>query len=188
MKGKTRSNLSRAERLERAFKLFTKGIEIAEVARRLHVSWDTAKRYHEKWQDSIAAEAEDNPELLRDVVRNTVQAIRELDLVRAEAWRTYHTSDSKQTKLQALNTIRQCQQDKAKLFGLFGVKQDFFDHVQRVNYVQAQLLAFMSEHLCDVCRENMARFLEGPELEQYMSMSSKMPVIELGEGDVEEVA
>lgn len=181
-KGKTRSKLSRSERLAKAFEFYGKGLDVAEVSRRLRVSWDTAKRYKEKWEASIDAEAQEKPELLRDVVRNTVQAIRELDMVRAEAWKTYHTADSKQTKLQALNTIRSCQTDKAKLFGLFGVKQDFFLYVQSVNIVQSRLLEFMAEKLCDADRDALAALLEG-ELAPYLPNTSSMPVLELSEGD-----
>lgn len=174
------------ERREEARALFLKGLTVAEVARKLGVTWDTANRYHELYEEWVEEEAGANPQLLSDVLKNTVQMIAELDQVRAAAWRQYHTAESKQTKLQALNTVRACQQDKAKLFGLFGVKQDFYVLVQNVKVVQDRLLDFLTRELCEEDRAKLEHFLQSPELQQYMGTNRDLPIIELGEGDYEE--
>lgn len=185
-KGKTKSKLTLSERREEASELFAKGFNVSDVARRLRVSWETAKSY-KLWHDErIENAATENPQLLQDVLKNTIASIGELDQIRKEAWRTYHTAESKQIKLQALNTIRQAQQDKAKLFGLFGVKQDFYVHVQNVTVVQNKILDFLSRELCEADRRKLEAFLATPELQRYMGQAQGIPVLELGEGDDED--
>lgn len=186
-RGRSSSQLTLSERRDRAAALFTKGFTVSDVARRLRVSWDTAKGYKAWHERRIATVAGENPQLLQDVLKNTILSIAELDQVRASAWRTYHTTESEQIKLQALNTIRAAGQDKAKLFGLFGVKQDFYVHVQNVNFVQSKLLEFMSKELCDEDRRKLEAFLMTPELQRFMGQAQGMPILEIGEDETEEV-
>lgn len=186
-RGKTKSKKTLAERRELAGELFAKQQSVAFVAKRLGVSWETAKSYKVWWEEQIAEEAASNPGLLRDTLRNTVAQLRELDLVIKEAWKIVHATGrdgdgnlyqtGNQTRLQALNTIRQASADKAKLYGLFGVKQDYFQFVQSVNAIQARLLEFMGETLCPSDREALAELLEG-ELAQHMAITSGLPMIE----------
>lgn len=186
-RGRTRSRLSLSERREFASELFLKGFNVTDVARKLRVSWDTASSYKKWHEDRVAAQAQENPQLLQDVLRNTVLSLQELDQIRASAWRQYHASESRQIKLQALNTIRSAQQDKAKLFGLFGVKQDFYLHVQNVTLVQTMLIEFLSRELCADDREKMDRFLSTPEVQKFLGAAATMPVLEIEEGESEEV-
>lgn len=182
-RGKTASRKTLSQRREEASDLFTKGFTVADVANKLKVSWDTAKGY-KRWHEArLAKSAADQPQLLQDVLKNTIQSLAEFDQVRAAAWRTYHTSDSKQVKLQALNTIRSAQADKAKLFGLFGVKQDFFIHVQNVTAVQGLLLDFLSRELCEADRSKLERFFQKPEVVQFLAAASNLPQIEMGSDD-----
>lgn len=185
-RGRTRSRLTLSERREEASSLFLKGFTVTDVARKLGVEWDTAKGYKEWHEARIEEQAKGSPQLLSDVLRNTVLMIEELDQVRAAAWRQYHSSESRQTKLQALNTIRAAQTDKAKLFGLFGVKQDFYVHVQNVTLVQNKLIEFLTRELCEEDRAKLEHFLMSPELQQYMGAANQLPLIELGEGEYEE--
>lgn len=187
-KGKTKSKLTLSERREEASELFAKGFNVSDVARRLKVSWETAKAYKEWHEERIANSANENPQMLQDVLRNTIASLAELDQIRKEAWRTYHTADSKQIKLQALNTIRSAQQDKAKLFGLFGVKQDFYVHVQNVTVVQGMILDFLGRELCEPDRRKLEAFLAKPELQRYMGQAQGIPILELDseEDDIED--
>jgi multidrug efflux pump subunit AcrA (membrane-fusion protein) len=183
----TASRLSLSERREEASSLFLKGLTVAEVARKLDVTWDTAKGY-ERWHEQrIAKQAADNPQLLSDVLRNTVAQMAELDQVRAAAWRQYHTTDSAQVRLQALNTVRQATNDKAKLFGLFGVKQEFYVNVQNVTAVQSLMIEFLQREMCDDDRVKLEAFLATPEVQRFMGQAASLPVLELGTGDHEEV-
>lgn len=184
-RGSTKSKLSLSERREFASELFEKGFTVSDVARKLKVTWDTAKGYKQWWEDRLAEVAQANPAMLQDVLLNTVQSLAELDRVRAAAWRTYHTAESRQLKLQALNTIRQCQQDKAKLFGLFGVKQDFYMMVANVKVVQDRLLGFMRDELCEGDRAKLERFLTSPEMRQYMGLP-ELPSLPEGDDDIED--
>lgn len=181
---RTASHLSLSERREKASELFLKGLNVAEVARRLDVEWDTAKGYQRWHEDRIAKQAAENPQLLSDVLRNTVAMMAELDQVRAAAWRQYHTTESAQTRLQALNTVRQAGSDKAKLFGLFGVKHEVYALMANVKMVQDRLIAFMTNHLCDDDRTQLEALLMSPELQQYMG-APMLPMIELESQEVE---
>lgn len=163
------STLSLSERREAASTLYLKGFTVADVAKKLDITWDTAKSYKRWHEEQISKQARENPQLLSDVLKNTVAMLAELDQVKAAAWRTYHHKDTgPQTKLQALNTIRQAQNDKAKLYGLFGVKQDFFTLVASVKMVQDRVLDFLARELCADDRAKLERFLMSPELQQYM--------------------
>jgi transposase len=186
-KGRTASSLSLSERRDEASALFLKGLTVAEVARRLEVTWDTAKGYQRWFEDNLNAEATDNPQLLSNVLKNTIQMLHELDQVRAAAWRAYHGKHaSPQTKLQALNTVRAATQDKAKLFGLFGVKQDVLVLVTNVKVVQDKLLQFMRDSLCEDDRAKLEHFLTSPELAQYMGMP-ELPALPYVDAESEEV-
>lgn len=181
-RGSTRSALTLSERREEASALYLKGFTPSEVAKKLHVTWDTAKSYKAWHEDRISQQAKENPQLLADVLKNTVEMLAELDQVRAAAWRTFHTAESRQIKLQALNTIRQAQQDKAKLFGLFGVKQDFYTLVVNVKTVQDRILEFLARELCESDRRKLETFLTSPELQQYMSLGA-LPEAPMSEED-----
>lgn len=172
------------ERREEAASLFLKGFSVSEVAKRLGVTWDTAKGYKQWHEDRISHEAATNPQLLSDVLRNTIESLQEKDQIRAAAWRTYHTSISQQVKLQALNTARAASSDKDKLYGLLGVKQDFYVLVQNVTVVQNLILEFLQRELCEDDKTKLEDFLSRPEVQQFMGRSS---VIELGAGEYEEV-
>lgn len=179
------------ERREEACSLYTKGLTVAEVARRLGVTWDTAKGYQRYYNERLSEAASTNPGLLSDVLKNTIAMLAELDQVRAAAWRAYHGKHaSPQTKLQALNTVRAATQDKAKLFGLFGVKQDVLVLVTNVKVVQDKLLQFMRDSLCEDDRAKLEHFLTSPELQQYMQQPElpALPVLDLSEDDYAEVS
>lgn len=177
------STLTLSERREAASDLFLKGFTVADVAKKLDITWDTAKSYKRWHEKRITEQARANPQLLSDVLKNTVAMLAELDQVKAAAWRTYHGKGvGAQTRLQALNTIRQAQNDKAKLYGLFGVKQDFYTLVANVKLVQDRVLDFLARELCSEDRTKLERFLMSPELQQYMQTPSL--ALPMGDDDV----
>lgn len=186
-RGRTASDMTLQERREKASEYFGKGFNVSWVARKLSVTWDTAKSYQRWHEEQLAEKARENPQLLQDTLRNTIAAIAELDQVRAAAWTTYHTSESSQIKLQALNTIRQASQDKAKLFGVFGVKQDFYVHVQNVTVVQRMLVEWLQRNLCPNDRAALEAFLTSEDVARFMSNAADLPMLEMGEEETEEV-
>jgi hypothetical protein len=184
-RGRSASELSLSERREKATEYFLKGLTVADVAHKLNVTWDTAKGYKRWFEENVRSEAADNPHILSDVITNTFRALASSDQVMAALWKEYHTADSKQLRVQTLNAIRAVQQDKAKLFGLLGIKHEFYAKVQVVNAVQMKLLAFLQSELCEADRRKIDAFLTSPEIMRYMQ-ESDMPLVELGEGDYEE--
>jgi len=147
-KGKTKSKYKIGERKQKAFVGIKKGLSNIEIAKDIEVSPGTVSRYRKEYIEKIRDEARNNPDLLRDVLGNTIKALEELDLVKAEAWKLFNKTNSEQTKISCLARVTACQDQRAKLFGLFGVKAEFFLHVDAIRQQQTKLLEFMGEHLC----------------------------------------
>lgn len=156
----TRSPLRVAARRERAAELFARGWSDIEVARELGVDKTTAIRYRKRYEAELEERVAERPDLLRNVVENTFRAIAELDQVRAAAWADYERSNTAAAKSSFLKVALACQVERAKLFGLMGVKQEFAHHVQRVRDLQDKLIEFMQTRLCDVDRQSLLEFLE----------------------------
>lgn len=174
---RTRSRWTLAERRERAFEYFSKGLNVSQVARKLDVTWDTAKSYRERWQEDLSKRARSNPQLLQDVVKNTLQSLEQIDFALAEAWKTYHQCSDYDTGLKAIGHVRSLLQDRSRLLGLMGVKQEMWNLVASVKDVQDRLLDFMQAELCPSDREKLIRFLSGAEFERYMN--TNLPVLEI---------
>lgn len=151
-KGKTESKMRIGERKQKAFEGIKQGLTNVEIAKRIKVSPGTVSRYRKDYIAQISDQARNNPDLLRDVLGNTIKALEELDLVKAEAWKLYNRTNSETTKISCLARITACQDQRAKLFGLFGVKAEFFLHVDAIRQQQSKLLEFMGEHLCPTDR------------------------------------
>ena len=181
-RGRTKSKLSRSERLEEAFSLFRRGATNAEVARALKVHADTAASYRRKYEERLTQQAAEHPEMLTKVLENTFRLIEEIDAIRQEVWRAlkpkkeYHTFECEhcsetndvvlrtevggQTKSALLNTLLKATDQRMKAFGLTGVKQEVFVAFQQVDLVQRALLEFMGRELCAADREKLAVFIE----------------------------
>jgi hypothetical protein len=170
-KGKTASALSLTERREAAGALIRKGFTNAEIARKLRVSPDTAAGYRKWNEERHKQEIADNPHFMNEVLSNTLRNLREIDEVRKEAWKQYHTAEVKQVKLQALNTVRACQQDRARIYGLLGVDQATSAMYANIKFVQDRILEFLNQELCDVDRERLRRMLISPEFKKYFGES-----------------
>ena len=196
-RGRTVSPLSLQQRKARARQRFIQGYSNDDIAAELGIHPTTVGIYRHEYEADLAEQAKANPQLLRDVLANTVRALAELDEVRRRAWEEYEASRTRhhlhcpecdhefdsivaggaQTRNQLLNTITKAQDQRAKLLGLFGVKQEFFLHVQSVRVVQEHLLAFMAQHLCSEDKQKLEHLLTG-ELAQYMG-SPTLPILEL---------
>lgn len=159
MPGQRRHQMGLGQRKEKARELFTKGYRNAEVAREIGVHPDTVTRYRREYDQSIKDAAQANPNLLRDVVQNTVQSLEHLDNVRAEAWKMYEQAETKQVKATFLNTVLKAESERAKILGLMGVKGDTLAFVQRVKEQSDALRNYMQEHLCENCRPLLIDFV-----------------------------
>lgn len=202
---KSKSKLGLSARRERAFECFAKGWTNTDVARDLKVHMDTVAGYREKYEERIHAQAAANPNFLKDVVTNTVRSLEELDRIRADAWKhmeprrrritnvcpecehewkeIFYEDVSDQTRAQYLNVLLKAQDQRSKLFGVLGVKQEVFVAIMQVKVVQDQILDWLGQNLEGDLREKLAEFLESPELSEYMGGTATA----LGAIDVEAV-
>lgn len=189
-KVKTKSKLNLSKRRERSFELFAKGYTNTDVAKDLKVRMDTVAGYRALYNDRIHAQAAANPNFLREVLQNTIRAMDELDRIRADAWahledrivKTEHQCPecetifvekdrvqvSDQTRAQYHNVLLKAQDQRSKLMGVLGVKQEMLVAIMQVRVVQDKMLGFMGEHLCDADRAKLETFLTSPELVEYM--------------------
>lgn len=159
-RGRTSSPYGRAARKEKAYELYSRGFSVTEVAREILVDRTTASRYRQQYEASLQNQATDNPNLLRDILRNTVRALSELDQVRAEAWKRYEATDNEATKATYLNTTLKALEQRAKLFQLFGVKAEYMSQVAVIQRQQEKLIEFLGHHeFCDRDREAIVEFL-----------------------------
>lgn len=199
-RGRPGSELSRQERLDRAFTYFRMGYSNADVSRRLRCHPDTSARYRRKYEEHLRSEVSENPGLISDVLGNTLRTLEEIDLVRKDAWhrlRAHSDHDCYecgcslpmpvQSATQLHGTILKAQEQRIKLFGLLGVKQEYFIHVQNIQIIQNKILEFMASELCDSDRMRLNDFLdrELPALTERTGDELRLPILDV-EG--EEVA
>lgn len=201
---RTKSPMTITERRLKAYELFAQGYTVAEVARKVRVHRDTAASYKKRYEAELKDEAAANPHLLTDVLTSTYRSLNELDLVRKTVWTAMkdrkvpvevtceecgHEQSkqlvmpiSDQAKIGYSNTLLKAHDQRAKLFGLMGVKQEIFAVLQQVDQVQRAMLEWMSTNLCLDDREKLALWLERT-FPQYMP-AAPMPAITAGGDDV----
>lgn len=189
-KGKSKSKLGLSQRRERAFELFARGYTNTDVARDLTVHMDTVARYRGLYEERIHAQAAANPNFLKDVVNNTMRSLEELDRIRADAWKHLEPRTTKvvhecpecettwtekekvevsdQTRAQYHNVLLKAQDQRSKLFGVLGVKQEVFVAIMQVKIVQDKVLEWMAENLEGDLRDALATFLV-EELGEYVN-------------------
>jgi hypothetical protein len=160
-RGRTSSPLGLSARRERARELFSRGFTNADVAREILVSPETAARYRVTYEDELKETAKANPNMLRDILGNTVRTLRELDQVRAAAWQNYEASQTDAAKATFLNTALKASDQRAKLLQLFGVKAEYMSQVAVIQRNQEALIKFLAEgEWCDHDRMSVVSFLE----------------------------
>jgi transposase-like protein len=147
------------QRREMSAVLFARGYTNAEVAREMDIHPDTVTRYRRWYEDSLAEQAKNNPHMLRDVLGNTLRTLEELDRVRVAAWKDYEESVTPTARKGFLDVITKAQSERAKLFGLMGVKQDTLVYINGVKEVQDKLMDFMTKELCPADRTKLETYL-----------------------------
>lgn len=194
-KGKTVSPYDLSERRERAFGYFTKGWTNKDVAKKLKVGADTVARYRSEYEARIGEIAAANPGMLTNVIENSIRALEETDLVKKHAWDEYEKAGKDriyecpeceaEIKVPAaasnvrnmwLNTVLKAQEQRHKIFGLFGVKAEFFSMVDKVRRVQDRLIEFMQRELCAEDRAKLEKFLTG-EMQEDMAATRDLPAL-----------
>lgn len=170
-RGKSRSPLRVGARKQRAFEMFGKGYSNVEVADDLQVTPGTASRYRKEYEAQLQSQVKANPELLKDVLGNTVRALEELDKVRAAAWEVHDNTNSENVRLSALGRITAAQDQRAKLFGLFGVKAEYFLHVEQVRAQQHKIIEFLTKELCPADRIKLEEYL----INEFRGELAEMP-------------
>lgn len=177
-RGTTTSPYTLGERKIKAFEMLLQGHTVGEVAEELVVSQDTASRYKKKFEEDLKEQAAANPNLLRNYLENTVRSLEELDMVRRRAWDRYEETQSDSIRAQMLNIALKAQSERSKLFGLFGVKQEYYIHVQQVHLVQQRLLQFMQRELCSEDRQKLERYLTN-DLQDFLAQTDSLPIIDV---------
>jgi nucleoid-associated protein YejK len=157
-----------------------KGWTAVAVAAELNVTEETARRYRQEYLDKIKQQAQANPSMLVEVLQNTLVALEENDQIRYHAWQDYDNCGGQEIECDCgtmielpprpgnvrnalLKTILSAQEQRAKLYGLFGVKAEFYQQVQHIKTLQDKLLEFMRRELCPADRAKLLRFMEGHE-------------------------
>lgn len=186
---RSNSKLGLSQRREKAFESFAKGYTNTDVAKLLKVHMDTVAGYRRLYEERIHSQAAANPNFLKDVLTNTVRSLEELDRIRADAWKHVENRKKKvtrecpecehtwreieeievsdQTRATYHNVLLKAQDQRSKLFGVLGVKQEVFVAIMQVKVVQDKLLEWMATNLCAGDREALAVFME-TELQEYM--------------------
>jgi len=175
--------------------MFTRGFTNDQVAERLTVTEQTVANYRTDYERELADQLRANPSLLRNVLENTVRALGELDQARRAAWEEYeHAShdltcpncstvvsnvSSPVTRNNLLNTIIKAQDQRGKLLGLFGVRQEFLMHVQSVRLLQEAILEFMRTELCPEDKAKLERLIL-EQLGDHIDATSSVPAIPAG--------
>lgn len=155
----------------------SRGYTNADIARELKVTPETIYNYRKQWKQKIQDEKAENPQLLQNILDNTFQMLEEYDQIRTEAWKAFQATESIQLKNQIIGQLTKLQQDRAKLMGLFGVKQEYFYEVNKIKVIQEKLLEFMRKELCAEDRAKLQTLLT-TELAPYMvSHGSQQPLI-----------
>lgn len=196
---KSKSKLGLSQRRERAYELMAKGWTNAAIARDLGVHVDTITGYRRKYEESLHAQAAANPNFLRDVLTNTIRSLTELDMIRADAWK--HMEDrtirtpvtcphceeeftlkerievSDETRARYHGILLKAQDQRAKLFGVLGVKQEVFIAIMQVKVVQDKILEWLATNVQGDLRESLATFLE-TELSEYMGTANPLTAID----------
>lgn len=158
-RGRTGSPLKLSARKEKAFELYARGYRVSEVARELTVAWDTAKRYQDAYEAMVRDRALENPDVLADVVTNTFRALVECEQARAAAWYRYEHASTDQARAAFLNLALKAGSDRAKLYGLLGVKPEYAAHMEKIRQRQAKLMEFMNSELCPIDRQRLIEFI-----------------------------
>lgn len=193
----SRSPYTRSERREKAFDLFRKGYGPTDVGRKLKVSKNTALALKRRYEEAIKDEVRQRPDMMSDVLGNTLRSLEELDLVRKDAWRRLEgRSDHEcpecgtllacshslpiQSATQLHGVILKAQEQRVKLFGLMGVKAEYFSHVSMVQAIQLRIIEFLQNELCEADRMKFTAWMDNalPEITERAESSSELPIIE----------
>jgi hypothetical protein len=196
-RGRTRTSKKLADRRLEAFECFSQGYTDVATAAKVGVTRQTVAAYRRIYEEQLQARVAANPGLLQNVLQNTLRVLDEIDQVREDAWKRIkeryvrtrlecpecghswkelvQVPVSDQTRTQLHNVLLKAADQRAKLFGLLGVKAEMLAHIEAVNTVQRIMLAWMGENLCSEDREKLARLLE-TELRGYLNVA---PVLEL---------
>lgn len=192
-RGRTDSPYNLSQRREKAFDLFMKGWTDVNVAERLQVTAETVARYRKEYMDTIELQARSNPSMLRQVLENTIVALEENATVRKSLWEEYESGKEPlecghcgalldvpgpgaTTRNQILKSILAAQDQRARLFGLFGVKQEYFVMVQNIQHVQEKLLDFLRTRLPADLRREVEALLTSSEMTPYTGAANEEPI------------
>jgi hypothetical protein len=128
------------------------------------------------YEERIDSQAAANPHLLRQVLPNTIKSLEELDKVRAFAWKRASETESDTIRAQMMNVILKAQDQRSKLFGLMGVKQEALAYTMQIQKQQERLIEYMQRELCPADRLRLEEFI----VSEFASDLAAMPTAEGG--------
>lgn len=185
-RGRTKSRMTRSQRIEQAHKLFARGYSNADVARDLGVHADTVTSYRKLYNESLAKQAASNPHLFEEIFLNTQRALIELDEVRQDAWaqirgtRTvksecnncgeeteYELPLTDASRAKYHSTILAAQTQRAQLHQLLSNRTEILVRHEHTRIVQERILMWLKDNLPLDYREKLALFIE-TELSEFM--------------------
>lgn len=185
-RGRTKSRMTRSQRIEEAHRLFARGFSNADVARELSVHADTVTSYRKLYEEGMAKQAASNPYIFEEVFLNTQRALTELDEVRTDAWaqirktREIHAecvhcgedtvylfplTDAARAKYHGI--ILNAQTQRAQLHQLLTNRTEILVRHEHTRIVQERILAWLRDNLPLDYREKLALFIEA-ELSEFM--------------------
>lgn len=206
-RGQTESPHDLDTRKEIAYRRFAQGYRNTAIAAEIQVTPDTVARYRSAYEADISDLARSNPRMLQDVVANTLRSLNEIDLVRHNAWERIEQGGrvqlvecdncehevevefpiSDQNRNGLLSTILKAQEQRAKIYGVFGVKAEFLQQVANVKIVQELLIGWMRNNLCETDRAKLEEFMV-TELREYMGDEDAPNTLEVSGGQLAELA
>lgn len=206
-RGQTESPYDLDTRKELAYRRFAQGYRNTQIAAEIQVTPDTVARYRAAYELDISDLARSNPRMLQDVVANTLRSLNEIDLVRHSAWERIEQGGrteliecdncehevevqfpiSDQNRNSLLSTILKAQDQRAKIYGVFGVKAEFLQQVANVKIVQELLIDWMRANLCATDRAALEQFML-TELREYMGEEGAPNTIEVTGTQLAELA
>jgi hypothetical protein len=155
---------------------------------KLGMTQQTVIKYRKEWELKLQQQAADHPQLLVDILNNTIKQQEQLHEAIRQAYQDHEKASvgmlvvcpeceeeyiypfqNLALRNQIMKTIVSIHDQESKLLGLFGVKAEFFSHVANVQAFQMKLLDFCRNHLCDADRKKLEELMTSGELAVHMT-------------------
>ncbi len=188
------------DRKAEALRMYSQGASPERVAQRLEVSLETARRYKREFKEEIAREASQSTGLLSSTLPSMIETLNSISKVEFEAWEGYerdskpvdvpcpecgeslHIDAAPSNSLQSwLKLALEAQKEKAKVFGVVGIKPEVQARNNAIETMHTLILNFMSTQLDSIAREKVQQFVNTPEMRRLAGILESGQPMETGE-------